>query len=153
MRRLCWPLALLFALATLVLAYTFLIQGSSLPARDGRQAILLSPGERDLVLAEMRGFLVAVQQITAALARDDLAAAAVAARKVGAGHQPPPASLIGKLPLAFKRLGFDTHDRFDRLALDTEALADPQHSLAALAELMQNCVGCHAAWRFGVEGP
>ena len=44
-------------------------------------------------------------------------------------------------------LGFDTHRRFDQLALDAEQLGDTQHSLQQLAKLMANCVSCHASYR------
>ena len=64
-----------------------------------------------------------------------------------------PASLMGKLPLGFKQLGFDTHSRFDQLALDAESLGDAGQSLAALGELMANCVACHAAFRIDAPQP
>ena len=72
----------------------------------------------------------------------------VAARKVGASSQHGmPGTLVGKLPLEFKKLGFDTHSRFDALALDAEQFGDREQSLTALSELMQNCIACHAAYR------
>ncbi len=73
------------------------------------------------------------------------------ARWASPPSQGVPGTLMGKLPLEFKKLGFDTHTRFDQLALDAEQLGDPGHSLTQLAELMQNCVACHAAYRFEVE--
>ena len=39
------------------LAYKFIIAGSTITAADGRTAILLEPGERALILREMRGFV------------------------------------------------------------------------------------------------
>jgi hypothetical protein len=54
---------------------------------------------------------------------------------------------MGKLPLAFKQLGLETHSGFDALALDAEQLGDPAHTLTQLAGLLQNCVACHAAYR------
>lgn len=154
MRRFCCLLALLFLTATSVLVYLFVIRGETLPASDGRTAILLGPGERDLVLAEMRGFLVAVQGITQAVADQDPAAVAAAARQVGAAaQQGVPASLVGKLPLDFKRLGFDTHSRFDQLALNAEQFGDTSEVLPELATLMGNCVACHAAYRIDPERP
>jgi hypothetical protein len=59
-----------------------------------------------------------------------------------------PGSLIGKLPLAFKKLGFDTHAKFDELALDAEQLGDRDHTLSQLSELLKNCVACHSAFSF-----
>lgn len=152
MRRLCWFLTLVFAATTLSLAYIFLVRGATVPASDGRTAILLSPGERDLVLTEMRGFLAAVQQITSAIARDDVTAVSAAARRVGAAaQQGVPASLVGKLPVEFKTLGFDTHERFDQLAMDADQFGDITPVLTALATLLNNCVGCHATYRIDLE--
>jgi len=154
MQRLPWLLALAFAAATLVLLYLFVIRGQTLPASDGRTAILLDAGERDLVLAEMRGFLVAVQGITDAVGRSDAKAAAQAARQVGAAaQQGVPASLVGKLPIGFKQLGFDTHGRFDQLALNAEQFDDAAAIVPELATLLQNCVSCHAAYRLDLEAP
>ncbi len=154
MKRFCCLLALLFAIAASVLVYLFVIRGETLPASDGRTAILLAPGERDLVLAEMRGFLVAVQGIAQGVADQDPTAVASAARQVGAAaQQGVPASLVGKLPLDFKRLGFDTHNRFDQLGLNAEQFGDTSQVLPELATLMNNCVACHAAYRIDMERP
>jgi hypothetical protein len=140
------------ALAVAALLYVFVIRGATVPASDGRTAVLLAPGERDLVLAEMRDFLVALQQISQAIVEDDAQAAVQAARRVGAAaQQQVPASLAGKLPLAFKRLGFDTHQRFDELALNIEQFGDTGQALSGLATLMNNCTACHAAYRIDLE--
>lgn len=152
MQRLCWLLTLVFAIATGAMAYLFLVRGETLPASDGRTAILLQPGERDLVLAEMRAFLVAVAGISQAVADEDAKSVVLAARQVGAAAQHEvPASLVAKLPLEFKRLGFDTHSRFDQLALNAEQFEDTSQVLPELALLLQNCVGCHAAYRIDPE--
>lgn len=148
MCKFCWTITLVLLLAVSAMTYKFILSGSVAPSSDGRQALLLEPGERDLVLAEMRAFLEAVQSITAAVGKKDSAKVAVEARKVGAAaQQAVPGSLVGKLPLSFKKLGFDTHKKFDMLALDADELEDTEHSLQQLSELMQNCVACHAAYR------
>jgi len=132
--------------------YKFLFEGSVTEGSDGRTVILLSAGERDMVLGEMRAFLDTTQQITRAISEDDMPAVIEAAKKVGMAAQGSvPASLVGKLPMAFKKLGFDTHSRFDQLAMDTEDLGDGNHALAELATLMQNCVACHAVYRIEIE--
>ena len=154
MRRLCWVLVLVFASATLALVYLFVIRGATVPASDGRLAILMTPGERDMVLGEMRAFLIAVQGISQAVVDQDHGAAVRAARAVGAAaQQAVPPGLVGKLPLDFKRLGFDTHRRFDQLALDTEQFGDTSQVLPELAALLQNCTACHAAYRIDLEQP
>jgi hypothetical protein len=148
MKRLCCVLTVVLAVVTSALVYLFVIRGETVPASDGRTAILLTPGERDLVLAEMRGFLVALQRISQGIVDQDPGAAAVAARRVGAAaQQEVPAGLVGKLPIEFKRLGFDTHARFDQLALNVEQFGDTAQALPELTALMNNCTACHAAYR------
>ena len=110
----------------------------------------LTPEEREHVLGEMRDFLVALQGVTDGLARNDFAAAAAAARKVGAGSESgrmPPA-IAAKLPPEFRQLARATHDGFDVLAADAAARRDARHTLAQATALMQRCNACHAAFRF-----
>ena len=146
--KLCWTISGVLILAIVAMGYKFMVVGSVVPSTDGRQAIVLEPAERDLVLGEMRMFLESVQKITQAATAEDMVAAAKAAREVGlAAQQAVPGSLMGKLPLAFKKLGFDTHSKFDALALDAEQLGDSKHALQQLSTLMNNCVGCHSAYQ------
>ncbi len=148
MRKTCWTVVLILLVALLGTIYKFVIEGKTQPATDNRVAIQLSPGEKDIVLAEMRAFLASVQQIIHGVTARDTTMVASSARSVGrAAQQAVPGSLMGKLPLEFKQLGRDTHERFDLLALDAEQLEDENHTLVQLGTLMQNCVACHAAYR------
>jgi len=154
MGKLYWGATAVLALALLGTLYKFVVQGSTVQGTDGRAAIQLTAGERDLVLLEMRTFLTSLQQITQGLSAKDMKLVAESAKKVGAAAQRSvPASLIGKLPLAFKTLGFDTHGKFDALALDAEQLGDPAHTLSQVSALMQNCVACHATYRMDAPSP
>jgi hypothetical protein len=141
----------IIALLLIVIAggtYKFIFQGSVSTSSDGRISILLNPGERDLVLLEMRTFLTSVQLITKGISENDMKLVSDAARAVGKAAQAQvPGTLIGKLPLEFKQLGFDTHSKFDQLAMDTNDLGDSQQILIQLSELMRNCVVCHATYR------
>ncbi len=134
--------------------WKFMYQGSATRHADGRMSIELTESERNLVLGEMRGFLVSVQQIVQGLAEEDMGKVVEAARKSGRAAQGAvPGSLMGKLPMEFKQLGFDTHTRFDRLAMDAEALEDPAVVHEQLARMMENCIGCHAAYRLDAVIP
>lgn len=129
-------------------AYKFLVQGSVVESTDGRLAIQLHASERDLILHEMRTFLATIQQVTQGISEDNMERIAEAARKVGsAAKSEVPGPLMGKLPMEFKQLGFDTHTKFDQLAMDAEDLGDGSHTLGQLSTLIQNCVSCHAAYR------
>jgi mono/diheme cytochrome c family protein len=121
-------------------------------AEKSRQAIILTEKERSLVLLEMRGFLESVQSITSALAKDDWAGIAKAAKKSGRAEQGAmPPSLGKKLPKEFKILGMKTHQAFDALALDSKEMEDKQQTLEQLGSLMKNCVSCHAIFKFEIE--
>ncbi|WP_456377937.1 hypothetical protein [Thiolapillus sp.] len=147
MCKFCWTVLLLLLLAIAGAVYKFGFVGSVVQAPDGRMALQLTTAERNLVLAEMRAFVVATQAVLAASNEEDMQAAATAARKAGmaAQGQVPP-GLVAKLPMEFKKLGFDTHTKFDQLALDAEQLGDPQHTREQLAALLTNCIACHATY-------
>lgn len=147
----CWAIVTVLLLLIGGGLYKFMFQGAVEQSSDGRTAILLNDGERDLVLSEMRAFLETAQQITEAISKDDMEAVAKSARAVGhAAQQAVPGSLMGKLPMPFKRMGMDTHSKFDGLAADAEQLGDGNHALGQLSTLMQNCVACHTAYRIEV---
>lgn len=149
MCKLCWASVVVLAIAVLGMGYKFIVSGSVVATADGREAIVLEPAERDMVLAEMREFLVSIQAITAGIANDDMASVVSAARPMGAAAtQGMPGSLVRKLPLDFKQMGSDTHARFEQLALDAEQMGDAEYALGQLVELMQNCTACHSMYRF-----
>ena len=151
MNKKCLTIITLLLLVISAGSYKFIFQGSVTESSDGRASILLNAGERELVLAEMRAFLSSVQQITAGLSNNDMSLVAEYARKSGKAAQGEvPGTLIGKLPLQFKRLGSDTHKKFDQLAMDAEDLEDENHAMQQLSSLMKNCVSCHAAYRIDI---
>jgi hypothetical protein len=154
MCKLAWGISFILLLLVGAMGYTFMIKGETIAASDGRTAIILAEGERDLVLGEMRSFLVVVQGIIAAVEKDDMAAVSNHAKSVGfAAQEGVPASLMKKLPMDFKKLGMGTHKAFDQLAMDAADLGDKGQVLKQLGELMQRCVACHAIYRIDPEMP
>jgi hypothetical protein len=143
-----FSLLLNFLLAAALAAgvYLFMVRGNVAPASDGRTAVIVEPGERDLILAEMRHFLEAVQEIVEAAGKEDMAAVAKAAHSVGStvAEGVPPA-LMGKLPLEFKTLGLATHKAFDEL--EAAAPGGRAGALAALGAILNNCTTCHGGYR------
>jgi hypothetical protein len=148
MCKLSWALNALLAIAVVVLAYLLFVPGKVMPASDGRTAILLAPGERDFVLAEMRAFLDGVQGIAAGAAQNDMKAVGESARKVGmAVARNVPVSLMSKLPMEFKGLGMATHKAFDDLGIEAETMGDAKVVTGKLADLLNNCSACHGTYR------
>ena len=80
---LCWALLVLVLLVVATAAYRLMGGAETEIASDARAEIALSAANRDLVLAEMRAFLAAVQGITGAIANDDMTTVAGQARAVG----------------------------------------------------------------------
>lgn len=152
MCKLCWALVLALTVGIAAMGYKFIISGATEPGTSGRTAILINAAERDFVLAEMRAFLVSVQSITEGLSTNNMKQVAASASKSGgAATQGTPGSLIGKLPLGFKKLGRDTHQRFDQLAAEASGIGDKEIILKSLGRILQNCTACHASYEFKLE--
>lgn len=148
MCKLCWTLLLAALVATVVAVVMIASGNKTTVAPDGRQAILLEPHQRDLVLAEMRMFVESLRDITRALGTDDSVLFQQAASRVGLdAQQGVPLDLMKALPLPFKKLGMETHRKFDDLADHANQGASNEQLLVELSQLMNNCVACHAAYQ------
>ena len=146
--KLCWSLVAVLAIAVAIFAYKFTV-GEVRPSTDGRLAVQLTKDERNALLLEMRTWLQSTQAILAAASAGDLAAAARSARASGmAAEAGTPGSLFRKIPVEMKRLGFATRGLFDEIAAEAEKTKDPQRVLTQLSAAMNNCIACHAAFRF-----
>ncbi len=133
------------------LVYLFFIKGSVAEGSDGRTAIVLTEGERDFVLTEMRGFLTAVQGVIEGVDEKDMKKVAQAAKAAGAAATATmPGSLPRKLPLGFKQMGHPTHKAFDELAMEASDIGDADLVIKKLSTLMNNCVACHATYKLEV---
>lgn len=129
--------------------YKFIFQADAANSSDARELIKLSASEKDIVLTEMRLFLTSTQQVIKGISEDDMELVASQAKKSGKAAQAEiPASLAKKLPAQFKKLGSDTHVKFDQIAMDGEDLGDSEHALSQLSVLLQNCTSCHELYRF-----
>lgn len=114
---------------------------------DGRMDLGLTLEERVEFLAEMRQMLASVQGILQGSGTEDRDRIAAAARLSGNRMAPAtPDSVREKLPQSFRDIGGPTHLQFEELAVRAET--DEMDSLARFtAELMNQCVACHAVFR------
>jgi mono/diheme cytochrome c family protein len=115
-----------------------------------REVMTLSAEHEAHVRYEMRGFLVSLQGINEALAKQDFEAVARYARQSGAAApQAAPRGLGKALPPHFREMGSVTHVAFDQLAVDAATMGDTRVVLEQVSGIMKNCIQCHAAYRFG----
>lgn len=134
--------------------------GAAQAQDDARQAILVTPAQRNMMLAEMRGLLTSVNGVLrgvatgdTALMRTSAAAAGMEAMRrqhMGQGMGQAMGQgmgMGGQMPAAFRQLGHSTHAGFDSLAVAIAAGADQGAVVSRLAGLTSNCVSCHSAFR------
>lgn len=146
--KLSWALVAVLLVIVALFAYKFTV-GEVEPSDDGRQALLLSKNERNALLLEMRTWLQSSQGILAAAAVNDFDSVSKIAKVSGmAAEAATPGSLFRKIPVEMKALGFDTRKRFDEIAADAEKLKDSKHTVTQLSAAMNNCIACHATYRF-----
>ena len=148
MCKLCWTLLFGAFVAVIITIVIMAVGSKTTIAPDGREAIQLTSQQRNLVLAEMRTFVDSLRDITNALGTNDSELFQKAALRVGLEAQEGvPLDLMKALPLPFKKLGMDTHKKFDELAAHARQGAGNDELLVELSQLMNNCVACHAAYQ------
>ncbi len=137
---------------TLALALAPALLAGPLAADDGREAIIVTQGERDHILQEMRGLLEAVHGILEGIMAEDYEAIAKEASAVGMvlarGENP---QLVAKLPAQFKINGFAAHSAFDRLAQNAVEFRDRDMVMEELTTIVAACTACHAGYRIEAE--
>ncbi|BAE52334.1 hypothetical protein [Paramagnetospirillum magneticum] len=145
-------IALILWLGSAAALGVLFVHGRTARAPDGRTAVLMSGAEREMVFSEMRGLLVAVRDITAALAEGDTARVGRIATSMGMGeaHDKAP-DLLLKLPLDFKRLAMGLHGGFDQMAEAAAKGESPAQLNRRLIEQLDRCTACHAGFRIDVS--
>ena len=124
----------------------FLVLGSVEKGEDNRTVILLDAGERNYILGEMRNLLGHMQQLTSAIADDDMdKVIEIANTLVDDSSGKTPARIIAKMPLTFKKLSKNIHADFKKLQADSKEKRDSKLALKEVSKLMQNCLACHAS--------
>jgi hypothetical protein len=120
---------------------------------DTRQAVEFSQAMRDHTLANMRDHLLALQQIEAALAREEYDQAAdIAEQRLGMTALILHGSYERAkfMPQGMRDVGSAMHANASRLAVaakDAGATGDLKPVLEAMASVTAQCVACHSAYR------
>jgi len=151
MRRKLCVLSVLLWLVTVAAGGWLFVKGWTTTGSDGRVEILLAPVERDLILAEMRQLLKAVDGVLRGLGESppDLQAMQGAVRAAGmdmAADVEP--AIMAKLPLPFKQMGMSIHSDMDALADAIARQETPQQILRRVSSMTARCTACHDMYRF-----
>ncbi len=121
-------------------------------APDTRTAVDMPPEKSAMMLANMRDHLQTLGEIQSALAAGDFDKAADLAEQhlgLDAMNREGP-QLAPYMPTPMRQMGMQMHraaSRFARVARDSEIDGDLKPPMAALGQVTQACVACHAAYR------
>jgi len=145
--RLALTALLLWVITIVVFAWIF-VRGNTGERTDGRTAIVLTAGERELVLSEMRGLLSAIHAILEGVNRGDMKHIADSSRSVGTqGAIDESPALMAKLPLGFKALGMGVHHDMDEIANAADRGQPVSKLLNMTSNVLAKCVACHSSWQ------
>jgi hypothetical protein len=120
---------------------------------DARQMVTFPEPMRLHTIANMRDHLLALQEIDMALSRNDFdQAAKVAEGRLGMSSlELHGASHIAPfMPQGMQDIGTQMHRAASRFAVEAQNASvsnDVRPALAALGDVMQQCVACHATYR------
>lgn len=138
---------------------------SMAPSADSRQVVDFPPPMRQHMLGNMRAHLAALGDILQALSTgDDATAAKIAETRLGldspgaaacnpnrSANASPMASMMAEhMPEEMRNLGLAMHVSASKFAVEAtkaQTSHDPKPALAALSDITQRCVACHAAYR------
>lgn len=124
------------------------ISGEVKPYEDGRTDVVLTKDERNLILDEMREFLISVQAISQAITENDMDKVAKLGQKAGMeAEEGTPGSLLQKIPLSMKQMGFGVRGQFDEISTSAKETKDPAVARKQLDNLMNTCIACHSIYR------
>jgi len=145
--KVLWAIIFVLLVLSGVLINKF-VSGSVAKSDDGRTSVLLNKDERDLILGEMRAFVVSLQGVSQAITENNMEKVADLAHKAGmAAEANTPGSLLQKIPLGMKKMGFGTREKFDEIAETARTSKDAAKARKQLDALMNNCIACHMTYR------
>ncbi|MCW8888087.1 MAG: hypothetical protein OQK25_03375 [Gammaproteobacteria bacterium] len=145
-------IAITLWLVTVLVAGTMFIKGTTGEASDGRTAIYVNQTERDMILAEMRGFLNSFQMVLEGIQTDNLPWVKEVAQISGSAEiEGVSPTLMGKLPIQFKQWGRAVHKDFDDIAFAVDQGENREQLLKRVSLQLKSCIECHKSYRLDLE--
>ncbi len=120
---------------------------------DARQLVKFPEPMRLHTIASMRDHLLALQEISVALSKNDFDnAARIAEQRLGMSslERHGSAHIAPFMPQGMQDIGTQMHRSASRFAVEAQNASvgnDVRPALAALGTVMQQCVACHSAYR------
>lgn len=131
------------------------------PAVDRRSPVVLRPAEKAALLADMREYLTGLQDIFAALAKDDMTKVATRARDMGMINvDEKPLMFPSSSGVRFRELAAMVHEDFEDIAKAADQMKKmkkpsdrkSKEILGMMAGTMKRCVSCHESYRLTEMG-
>lgn len=123
------------------------------PSADGRELVRFPEPMRLHTIASMRDHLLSLQEIDEALSKNEFDKAAnIAEQRLGMSslEAHDAAHLAPFMPRGMQEIGTRMHQAASRFAIEAQNASvgnDVRPALAALGQVMQQCVACHATYR------
>lgn len=148
MKKLLPVLLLVSVILNLFLIYFFVFRGEVIEPNDQRKAIMMSEGNREIVLGEMRNFLQSLQLINEGLLENSVKKIKKGAKASGMGvGEKVPQGLVKSLPFEFKEMGIETHKLFDKITENLDEHFNKADIQKQLNKILNNCVACHQIYQ------
>lgn len=115
---------------------------------DKRSPVVLRPNEKAAMLGDMREYLKGMQEMFAALAKDDMDTVASTAKAMGTIKIFETYLMFPTVSgVRFRELAAQVHDDFEQIAEDAKKKRNPKLVLESLSSTMKRCVSCHDSYR------
>jgi len=154
MKKLLIGTSIFFLTTTLILSYILLFTGTELVKTpdDNRTLVKYAPDLRELVMTEMRDYLVVMSEIQQGIAENNPEKIYTAAEREGQiAIDDTPIRLLKLSPLACKTMGFQGHHLFQAIADSAKTNYNPKTTIRQMAELTNNCIACHNTYKVETE--
>ena len=142
-----------FALTAVAQEHTHPTPGTAVGQGDSRQLVTFPEPMRLHTISSMRDHLLALQEIDVALSRNEFdKAASIAEERLGMSSLEihGAAHIAPFMPQGMQDIGTQMHRAASGFAVEAQNASvanDVRPALAALGNVMRQCVACHAAYR------
>jgi cytochrome c553 len=150
---LTWVAIGLWLATVLYNGYFFIFGTTTKKAADKRITIVLSSGDREFVLNEMRSMLIGLRNIVSGLSTDNMKEVSKALSSMGMKTAPHESRTLHKsLPIGFKLMGRSLHKKMDALSLQISLKKiSKKQFLTELSNALGTCVSCHATSKIATK--